>query len=133
MLLQPLSYTDWPSDFISMPLIKVQTSVATPEKSTVESLLKDLSASLAKHLDKPESYVMTAFEPNIAMTFAGTIDPVCYIEIKSIGTMSPNQTKAMSQDFCQKVNQVLGVPTNRTYIEFADAKGAMWGWNGSTF
>lgn len=133
MLLQPLSYTDWPSDFISMPLIKVQTSVATPEKSTVESLLKDLSASLSKHLGKPESYVMTAFEPNIAMTFAGTIDPVCYIEIKSIGTMSPNQTKAMSQDFCQKVNQVLGVPTNRTYIEFADAKGAMWGWNGSTF
>ncbi|MHC5831224.1 MAG: phenylpyruvate tautomerase MIF-related protein, partial [Nostoc sp.] len=25
------------------------------------------------------------------------------------------------------------VPKNRIYIEFADAKGAMWGWNGKTF
>lgn len=116
-----------------MPLIKVQTSVSAPEKSDVEAMLKQLSASLAKHLGKPESYVMTAFEPDVAMTFAGTTDPVCYIEIKSVGTMNPTQTKAMSQDFCQKVNQALGVPTNRTYIEFADAKGAMWGWNGSTF
>lgn len=116
-----------------MPLIKVQTSVATPEKAAVEDLLKNLSSKLAKHLGKPESYVMTAFEPGVAMTFAGTLDPVCYIEIKSIGTMSPAQTKSMSQDFCQQVNQALGVPSNRVYIEFADAKGSMWGWNESTF
>ena len=116
-----------------MPLIKVQTSVSAPEKPEVDALLKDLSASLAKHLGKPESYVMTAFEPDVAMTFAGTTDPVCYVEIKSVGTMSPTLTKSMSQDFCQKINQALGVPMNRTYIEFADAKGSMWGWNGSTF
>jgi phenylpyruvate tautomerase len=116
-----------------MPLIKVQTSIAAPDQSEVAALLKDLSASLAKHLSKPESYVMTAFEPNVAMTFGGTTEPVCYIEIKSVGTMSPTQTKTMSQDFCQKIQQAIGVPANRTYIEFADAKGAMWGWNGSTF
>ena len=116
-----------------MPLIKVQTSVTTPEKAKVETLLKTLSSALAKHTGKPESYVMTAFEPDVAMTFAGTTDPVCYIEIKSIGSMSPAQTKSMSQDFCQQINQTLGVPANRIYIEFADAKGAMWGWNSSTF
>jgi phenylpyruvate tautomerase PptA (4-oxalocrotonate tautomerase family) len=116
-----------------MPLIKVQTSVAAPEQTAVETLLKSLSASLAKHTGKPETYVMTAFEPNVAMTFAGTTEPVCYVEIKSVGTMSPAQTKTMSQDFCQQVNTTLGVPINRTYIEFADAKGYMWGWNGSTF
>jgi len=98
-----------------MPLIKVQTSVAVPEKAKVESLLKSLSAALAKHFGKPESYVMTAFEPNIAMTFAGTTDPVCYIEIKSIGKMSPEQTQSMSQDFCCQINQTLGVPANRIY------------------
>ncbi|MCG6134946.1 MAG: phenylpyruvate tautomerase MIF-related protein [Nostoc sp. LLA-1] len=116
-----------------MPLIKVQTSVSAPEKTEVEAMLKNLSGKLAKHLGKPESYVMTAFEAGVPMTFAGTTDPVCYIEIKSVGTMKPDQTKAMSQDFCQEINQSLGVPTNRTYIEFADAKGAMWGWNGATF
>ncbi|HEY9650699.1 MAG TPA: phenylpyruvate tautomerase MIF-related protein [Coleofasciculaceae cyanobacterium] len=116
-----------------MPLIKVQTSATAPESNAVEGLLKTLSAKLARHLGKPESYVMTAFEPDVAMTFAGTTEPVCYIEIKSIGTMNPTQTKAMSQDFCQVINDKLGVPINRIYIEFADAKGAMWGWNGSTF
>ncbi|HEY9850952.1 MAG TPA: phenylpyruvate tautomerase MIF-related protein [Leptolyngbyaceae cyanobacterium] len=116
-----------------MPLIKVQTSVASPEKSQVEALLKNLSAKLSKHLGKPESYVMTAFESDVPMTFGGTTDPVCYIEIKSIGSMNSSQTKAMSQDFCKEINQNLGVAPNRIYIEFADAKGAMWGWNGSTF
>jgi hypothetical protein len=116
-----------------MPLIKVQTSISKPESSQVEALLKTLSASLAKHTGKPESYVMTAFEPGVSMTFAGTFEPVCYVEVKSVGTMNPTQTKAMSQDFCQQINQTLAVPTNRIYIEFADAKGSMWGWNGSTF
>lgn len=116
-----------------MPLIKVQTSVADVEKSDAEALLKSLSSALAKHLGKPESYVMTALESGTLMTFAGTLDPVCYIEIKSVGTMKPEQTKAMSQDFCQKINQALGIDKNRVYIEFADAKGYMWGWNGSTF
>lgn len=116
-----------------MPLIKVQTSVDATEPAIVEGLLRILSAKLSKHLGKPESYVMTAFEPNVAMTFAGTIEPVCYVEVKSIGTMSPAQTKAMSQDFCQTLNEKLGVPANRIYIEFADIRAAMWGWNGSTF
>ena len=116
-----------------MPLIKVQTSVAAPEKMAVEGMLQELSAKLAGHLSKPESYVMTAFEPDVAMTFAGTFDPVCYIEVKNIGGMSPAQTKSMSQDFCRVVNEQLGVPPNRTYIEFAGADRPMWGWNGSTF
>ncbi len=115
-----------------MPLIKVQTSVGSLDKPEVETLLKDLSATLAQHLGKPESYVMTTFEANVPMTFAGTTDPVCYMEIKSIALPS-NQTKTMSQDFCQKINQVLGIPTNRIYIEFADSPRNMWGWNSSTF
>jgi phenylpyruvate tautomerase PptA (4-oxalocrotonate tautomerase family) len=116
-----------------MPLIKVQTSVSAAEKSEVDALLKGLSAKLARHLGKPESYVMTAFEPGVPMTFAGTSEPVCYVEVKSVGSMKPEQTKAMSQDFCQQINEALSVDKNRIYIEFNDAKGYLWGWNGSTF
>ncbi len=116
-----------------MPLIKVQTSTAAPEQQQTEHLLKTLSASLAKHLGKPESYVMTAFEPGTTMTFGGTTEPTCYVEIKSVGTMNPEQTKAMSQEFCQQLGDTFNIPENRIYIEFADAKGSMWGWNSSTF
>lgn len=47
--------------------------------------------------------------------------------------MGSGKTQTMSQDFCAKVQAALGVPPNRTYIEFNDAQGAMWGWNGTTF
>lgn len=116
-----------------MPLIKVQSSVSQPEKKAIQSLLKKLSTKLAQHLGKPESYVMTAFEADVPMTFGGTFDPVCYVEIKSVGTMSSSQTQNMSQDFCSEISEQLNIDPNRIYIEFADSKGYMWGWNESTF
>jgi phenylpyruvate tautomerase PptA (4-oxalocrotonate tautomerase family) len=116
-----------------MPLIKLQSSVTSADSATVEELLKSLSKLLAKHLGKPESYVMTAFEPGLKMSFAGTFEPVCYVEIKSVGKMNPTQTQAMSKDFCQQIQERLGVSTDRIYIEFADAERTMWGWNGATF
>jgi phenylpyruvate tautomerase PptA (4-oxalocrotonate tautomerase family) len=116
-----------------MPLIKVQTSLAAPAKADVESMLLNLSGKLSTHLGKSESYVMTAFEPDVAMTFGGTTEPVCYVEIKSVGTMGGDRTKAMSDDFCSEISDTLGVAKDRIYIEFADAKGSMWGWNGRTF
>jgi phenylpyruvate tautomerase PptA (4-oxalocrotonate tautomerase family) len=116
-----------------MPLIKVQSSVVTPDAGVVEELLKSLSAKVAKHLGKPESYVMTSFEPDVKMSFAGTFEPACYIEVKSVGKMSSAQTKSMSQDFCQQVQDTLRVPKNRVYIEFNNSEGMMWGWNSTTF
>jgi phenylpyruvate tautomerase len=116
-----------------MPLLKIQTSIPAPDQARVETLLKDLSARLASQLGKPESYVMTAFDAGVPMTFGGTTDPVCYVEIKSVGTMGGAKTQAISQEFCAQLETALGVPRNRIYIEFADAAGAMWGWNGGTF
>jgi len=92
-----------------MPLIKIQTSVTSLDDETINQLLQSLSAKLAKHLGKPESYVMTALESGIKMTFAGTCD------------------------FCQEIEAYLGIPKNRIYLEFAEAKGDLWGWNGTTF
>lgn len=51
-----------------MPLIKVQTSAPAPEKTAIQGILQVLSAKLAEHLSKPESYVMTAFEPDGVLT-----------------------------------------------------------------
>ena len=116
-----------------MPLIKVQTSSTNPNQEQVKTLLTNLSSKLAQHLGKPESYVMTSFEADIPMTFGGTFEPTCYLEIKSVGTMSKTQTKTMSQDFCEVISENLGIPQNRIYIEFADAQGYLWGWNASTF
>ncbi|PSP17889.1 MAG: hypothetical protein BRC58_04915 [Cyanobacteria bacterium QS_8_64_29] len=115
-----------------MPLIKVQASVAEPQSGDANALLGTLSARLAEQTGKPESTVMTAFEPNVPMTFAGTADPACYVEIKSVGEIPPEQARAMSHAVCQQIEQSLGVPANRTYITFSPTEGTLWGWNGST-
>ncbi|NJL22555.1 MAG: hypothetical protein HC895_19830 [Leptolyngbyaceae cyanobacterium SM1_3_5] len=116
-----------------MPLIKVQTSIDVPDQTAIAALFKSLSDGITRHIGKPEIYVMIIFEPNMRMTFGGTFDPSGYLEVKSVGTMNPTQTKAMSQDFCETIASQLGIPIDRIYIEFSDAKGSMWGWNGSTF
>ncbi|BFM39415.1 phenylpyruvate tautomerase MIF-related protein [Synechocystis sp. LKSZ1] len=117
-----------------MPFLKIQTALPLEAiASSVEPLLAELSQKLAQHLGKPEAYVMTSFEPSFKMTFAGSFAPTCYLEVKSVGTMSPAQTQAMSRDFCTIVQRHLAIPPDRTYIEFNDAKGSMWGYNGTTF
>jgi hypothetical protein len=41
------------------------------------------------------------------MTFAGTFSLVCYVEIKSVGSISDAQTESMSSDFCQEIEAYL--------------------------
>lgn len=116
-----------------MPLIKLQTSLPRLDTAQAEALLKQLSTSLAQQTRKPESYVMTALEAAVPMTFGGSTEPSCYVEVKSVGSFSSEQTQVMSQRFCEQISAALGIPTTRIYIEFAEAKGHLWGWNGSTF
>ncbi len=117
-----------------MPLIKVQTSLSAPAPDAVDTLLTTLSTELSLQLGKSEAYVMTALEADTPMTFGGTADePVGYVEIKNIGTLTPTQTEALSQAICKHLEQQLGIPQARTYIAFADSERHLWGWNGKTF
>jgi hypothetical protein len=50
-----------------------------------------------------------------------------------VGTLLPGQVKSLSKALCQELCAGLGVPAERIYIEFTNADGALWGWNGGTF
>jgi phenylpyruvate tautomerase len=39
----------------------------------------------------------------------------------------------MSEFFCSAIEAALGIPKKRIFIEFTEAKGYLWGWNGTTF
>jgi phenylpyruvate tautomerase PptA (4-oxalocrotonate tautomerase family) len=115
-----------------MPLIQVFSSVALPP-DRVAPLLRKLSSTLAAHLQKPERYVMTRLAPAAPMTFGGSDGPACYAEVKNIGSMTPEQTSKLSAAITTELSAALGVPADRTYIEFCDAKPHLWGYDGSTF
>ncbi len=116
-----------------MPLVNIYTSAAPPAPAAADELLQSISSSVAALIGKPEHYVMTCLVPQTRMTFGGTVEPACYVEVKSIGKMSPDLTQRLSADLCQKLASGLSVQSSRTYIEFSDAQGYLWGYDGGTF
>ena len=114
-----------------MPFLKIQTNRPLPE-ADAKSLAARSSAVVAEQLGKPERYVMTSVETNPAMQFAGTDDPLAYLELKSIG-LPESITADASQALCKLVAEETGIQQDRIYIEFSDAPRKMWGWDGGTF
>ena len=112
-----------------MPFIKVQTNQNVENK---EEILKKLSAKMADKLGKPESYVMTGLDSKLTMTFGGSTEKTAFIEVKSIG-LSESMTDDLSKFICDFLEKEVGVKKNRVYIQFVNAPGSMWGWDGGTF
>ena len=115
----------------AMPLVRIISSVDLPP--TGDAVLRDLSALLAQELGKPEAYVMTCLEPRARMTFAGTDEPTCYVEVKNVGTFTEEQTSRLSAAVSTRLAAAFGVAKDRIYIEFADARPHLWGHDGDTF
>jgi phenylpyruvate tautomerase len=116
----------------TMPLMTIR-SVAAIGDTAVSSMLSACSARLAELLAQPEAYVMTLFDRPTSMTMAGTDDPCCLVEIRSVVKLSSEQTQAMAQALCPLLAEHLGVPPNRIFLNFTDFPRAMWGFDGSTF
>jgi phenylpyruvate tautomerase len=116
-----------------MPLISVYTSAESPAEEKAQALLRDLSSTVARLLGKLESYVMTCLVPGAPMTFGGSFDPACAIEIRSIGRLTKESAKRLSESVCDLVHDRLGVAKNRTYLVCTDVPAHLWGFDGSTF
>lgn len=114
-----------------MPLLKIHTNKPL-EAGAARSLAAAASAAVAGMLGKPERYVMVSVEHNPVMLFGGDDAPLAYLELKSIG-LPENRTAQFSATLADLMEQQLGVPADRVYIEFADALRHLWGWDGGTF
>lgn len=116
-----------------MPLVRIVSNQPTPSAQAAEALLSEVSQCVSRLLGKPERWVMTCVDPSAPMTFAGTTAPACYVEVKNIGTLSPKTTQQVSSELSALLVKHLKVTADRTYIEFNEATGHLWGYNGSTF
>ena len=112
-----------------MPVLSIQTNAKLANK---QAFLKAASALVAGALSKPESYVMIHASDNQSMSFAGTTEPLAYIELKSLGLTS-GQTTDLSKHICDFLSQELSIDASRIYIEFSAPERVMFGWNGGTF
>ena len=114
-----------------MPYLTIQTNREMAEDARQE-ILKKASVLVSRNLGKPEKYVMVRIDSAQPMMFAGSTTACAYLELKSIGLLE-SKTEALSKVLCQFLSDELKIPSERVYIEFADTKDSMWGWDGGTF
>ena len=114
-----------------MPLLKLETTVAVSEDKR-KALLAALSKAVAGTIGKPEQYVMVSIG-QAAMMMSGKADGAAFVEIRSIGGLSGEVNRKLSQQVSELLNDSLGIPPDRVYLNFCDVQAGNWGWNGSTF
>jgi len=114
-----------------MPLLKLETTVAISEDKQ-KALLSSLSKTVAETIGKPEQYVMVTIS-QAAMAMSGKPGNAAFMDIRSIGGLSGDVNRKLSQQVCKLLNDSLGIPPDRVYLNFSDVDAGNWGWNGSTF
>lgn len=112
-----------------MPLLHITTNVSVDDASELARAASRLAAGL---LGKPESYVMVHIDAGAQLMFAGSDEPAAHLKLKSLG-LPEDKTGEYSAALCDFIEQQIGVPPGRTYIEFSGPPRHLWGWNGSTF
>ena len=114
-----------------MPLLKLETTVALTEDKR-QALLASLSKIVAETIGKPEQYVMVTAS-QAAMQMSGSPGDAAFVDVRSIGGLTGEVNRKLSQKVCKLLNDTLGVPQNRIYLNFTEVEASHWGWNGSTF
>jgi phenylpyruvate tautomerase PptA (4-oxalocrotonate tautomerase family) len=114
-----------------MPLLKLETTVVLSEDKR-QALLASLSKIVAETINKPEQYVMVTAS-GAAMQMSGSPGDAAFVDVRSIGGLTDDVNRKLSQKVCQLMHDSLGIPPNRIYLNFTDVQAGHWGWNGSTF
>jgi phenylpyruvate tautomerase PptA (4-oxalocrotonate tautomerase family) len=110
-------------------IIKTNAEITTDDGA---SLIRRASGEVATLLGKPERYVMVILEPTPLMCFGGDTAPLAYLELKSLG-LPEAQTPELSAALCGLLQETLGIPPDRVYIEFASPPRHLFGFNAGTF
>ena len=69
----------------------------------------------------------------VALLMSGKAGDAAFVDIRSIGGLSNEVNRKLSQQVCNLLKDSLGISTDRVYLNFTDVEAGNWGWNGSTF
>ena len=114
-----------------MPLLRLETTVALTEDKQ-QALLASLSRIVAETIGKPQQYVMVTAS-QAAMQMSGSPGDAVFVDVRSIGGLTVEVNRKLSQKVCLLLHDALGIAPNRIYLNFTDVQASHWGWNGSTF
>lgn len=114
-----------------MPYLRLETSAPLTD-DVRQRLLIGLSQIISKGLGKPEVYVMISLNPAM-MLMSGSNATSAFVDIRSLGGITPETSQELSKSICTILKDVLKVSSERVFLNFTDVPPANWGWNGKTF
>ena len=114
-----------------MPLLRLETTVVLTDDKR-KALLASLSKIVAETIGKPEQYVMVTISP-AAILMSGKPGDAALVDVRSIGGLSGDVNRRLSQKVCRLLNESLRVPQERIYLNFTQVEAGNWGWKGTTF
>ena len=114
-----------------MPLLKLEITASLSDDKR-KALLVALSRIVAEAIGKPEDYVMVTVS-QAAMLMSGKPGDRAFVDLRSIGGLSDEVNRKLSQQVCKLLKGSLGISPDRVYLSFTDVEAGNWGWNGSTF
>ncbi|KAJ6500631.1 Tautomerase/MIF superfamily [Mycena sanguinolenta] len=113
-----------------MPYLELMVNMKIPNE-TEFSL--ELSKFGAKALGRPESYMSTSVTYNQTLAFAGTLEPAFALTVVILNDLNPEANEKYSAALSQFLQDKLGIPNDRGYINFCDPGRAFLGYKGTTF
>ncbi|TNF36871.1 MAG: hypothetical protein EP329_04555 [Deltaproteobacteria bacterium] len=114
-----------------MPTLIVQTNRELTRSEEADAA-RHGSRVVATLVDKDERWVMVSVRGGVTMTYGGSDAPCAYLELKSLG-LAVEACEAVAEGLCVFVEQALGVPRDRVYVEMSAPDPRRFGWDGGTF
>ncbi|MGO8925613.1 MAG: phenylpyruvate tautomerase MIF-related protein [Limisphaerales bacterium] len=114
-----------------MPLLKLEITASLSDDKR-KALLAALSRIVAEAIGKPEDYVMVTVS-QAAMLMSGKPGEAAFVDLRSIGGLSHDVNRQLSQKLCRLLHESLRVPESRIYLNFTEVAASNWGWKGATF
>ncbi len=115
-----------------MPFIRLETTETIPADRKA-ALCEKLSRTCAETIGKPEQYQLAAVVDGLTMRFGGKPGPAAFVDIRSIGGLTAEKNRKLSERVCRLLAEELKLPGERVYLNMLEVPGGSWGHDGETF
>ncbi|XP_028137830.1 macrophage migration inhibitory factor homolog [Diabrotica virgifera virgifera] len=111
-----------------MPYFKVETNI--PNDKIPDDLPAKLCIIISKTLGKPINYCCATVVGGVNMSWGGDNEPAAQAVLTGLAV---DDNKKHAKVLFDCIYKSLGVPVDRMYIHFTDAKTSEVGYKGTTF
>jgi phenylpyruvate tautomerase PptA (4-oxalocrotonate tautomerase family) len=113
-----------------MPLIDIETNTRIDPEPRA-ALLEGALVLGETHLGRPKEVTMARLTGDAAIVFRGTAEPAAYVSVRGIALPPAEARGALVAALSSLLDEVLGIPKERTYVVFDEVPRDRWGVNGA--